>query len=195
MLCSVAQAKQILRLSDTTHDSDLALFLPYAQDDLIEYLNNCFPDTLITYEAGTLAFVKGNTDTITDSDSDFVVQGFTAGMDIVVEGAHANDGIYELSAVVAGTLTLTSVNELVDMDPDDAEHPLGSVRISMVAWPKPLRLVVAKMAYWLIQLRGARPDDVSAKIMDGTTLEYAGSSAYPKRILTQANKWKRVGFV
>jgi len=62
-----------------------------------------------------IAFVKGsgNTrDTITDSSSGFVVDGFTANMQITIDGSTSNDGTYTLYSVVAGTLTLTSIGQL-----------------------------------------------------------------------------------
>lgn len=195
MLCTLAEAKTILRKNDATDDDSLSTLLEYAQEDLVEYLNNHFQDRKITYYSSGIAFVKGDPDTITDSDSEFVNEGFTEGMDVAVEWAYANNGIYELDTVTAGTLTLTTSNELVDMDPDDDNHPIGGVRISLVNWPKPLKMVCAKMAWFLYTEEGARPDDMRAKTMDGTVIEYAGSSAYPKRILMLANKWRRPRFV
>lgn len=195
MLCTLSEAKTILRKSDATDDDTLSTLLEYAQDDLVEYLNNYFRDRLIRYYSSGIAFVSGDPDTITDSDSEFVNEGFTSGMDIAVEYAHANNGIYELDSVAAGTLTLTTSNDLIDMDPDDDNHPIGGVLISKVNWPKPLKMIVAKMAWYLYTLEGARPDDMRAKTIDGTVVEYAGTSAYPKRILAGAAKWKRPHFV
>lgn len=193
-LITLAEAKAILRKDDQTDDDTLATLLAYAKDDLVEYLNNHFQSKIITYYASSIAFVSGDPDTITDSDSQFVLEGFTAG-DYAIEYAYDNTGIHEVASVTAGTLTLSSSNNLVDMDPNDDNHPIGGVRISRVVWPNALKMVVAKMAWYLYTMEGARPDDMRAKTMDGTVIEYAGSSAYPKRILALANKWKRPRFV
>ena len=193
MLCTLAEAKTILRKNDAEDDSSLDELLRYAQEDLVEYLNNHFQSRIITYYASSIAFVSGSPDTITDSDSEFVTEGFKAGDDIAVEYAFDNNGIYELSSVAAGTLTLTTTNELVDMDPDDDNHPLGGVRISRVDWPRPLKMVCAKMAWYLYH--EPRPDDKRAETQDGTVISYAGTNAYPLAILRMASKWKRPRFV
>ena len=67
--------------------------------------------------ATTLEFVPGSgttRDTILDSDSGFVTDGFLAGMRISVTGSTtaANDGSYEIYSVAAGTITLTGIGEL-----------------------------------------------------------------------------------
>ena len=46
-------------------------------------------------------------DTITDSDSGFLTNGFQAGDIITIDGSTSNDGQYEIYSVVAGTITLT----------------------------------------------------------------------------------------
>jgi len=63
----------------------------------------------------TLTFVEGGaTDTITDSGSRFITAGFDVGDSITVAGSTSNDGVYTLSNVAAGTLTLTAtVDDLV----------------------------------------------------------------------------------
>jgi len=58
-----------------------------------------------------LAFVTSATPTtvggtITDSTSQFVVNGFEAGQTLIVEGSTSNDGMYLIKTAVAGTLTL-----------------------------------------------------------------------------------------
>jgi len=65
----------------------------------------------------TLEFVPGSgttKDTIEDSDSGFVTDGFLAGMRIAVTGSTTagNDGSYEIYSVAAGVLTLTGIGEL-----------------------------------------------------------------------------------
>lgn len=194
MLCTSGEAMQILRLSE---DVDLSVFddlLEYAQADLVEYLDNHFQDSLITYTSRTIAFVPGSPDTITDSDDQFIAEGFTSG-DIAVEYAYANNGIHGVASVAAGTLTLTTTDELVAMSPTDPNHPIGPIKISRVDWPKALKLDVAKMAWFLYTMDGARPDDMRAKTIDGTVVQYAGTHAYPSRILSGAKKWRRARFV
>jgi len=63
----------------------------------------------------TIGFVKGsgNTrDTITDSDSGFIIDGFVANQQIVVDESTSNDGTYTIYSVAAGVITLTSIGQL-----------------------------------------------------------------------------------
>ena len=63
----------------------------------------------------TIAFVKGSgdtKDTITDSDSGFVTDGFAANQQIVVADSTSNDGTYTIYSVATGTITLTSIGRL-----------------------------------------------------------------------------------
>lgn len=64
--------------------------------------------------ATNLAFVAGSgstRDTITDSDSGLVTDGFVAGQKIVIAGAttSGNDGTHEIYSVAAGVITLTTI--------------------------------------------------------------------------------------
>jgi hypothetical protein len=62
----------------------------------------------ISYEASTIAFVDGKSeteDTITDSDSQFVAEGFKEDMPITTD-CSGNAGPFRISTVAAGTLTL-----------------------------------------------------------------------------------------
>jgi len=58
-----------------------------------------------------LAFVASATPltvggTITDSTSQFVINGFKAGQTLIIEGSTSNDGTYLIKTVVDGTITL-----------------------------------------------------------------------------------------
>jgi hypothetical protein len=140
-----------------------------------------------------VSFVKGSPDTITDNQSEFVDKRFAAGMDIVVEGAHTNDGIYELATVAAGTLTLTSSNELVSMAYTDTEYQPGWCRISKVNWPKALKVVVARMVQHLITRY--EPGGELSESKDGVVILYDRRTTYPREIMQQAYKYKRPEFV
>jgi len=62
----------------------------------------------VDYTAATIAFTVGNKDivgTITDSASQFVAEGFVAGMNIYTDSV-INPGPFKVTAVAVGTLTL-----------------------------------------------------------------------------------------
>jgi len=65
--------------------------------------------------ATTIAFVEGNADrdTITDSANGFLIAGFQPGDQITVVSTSAvNDGTYTIHSVTAGVITLASRNDL-----------------------------------------------------------------------------------
>lgn len=69
----------------------------------------------IKRRATTIAFVEGNndSDTITDSGNGFLIAGFQPGDTITVSSTSGvNDGTYVIATVVAGTITLASLNDL-----------------------------------------------------------------------------------
>ena len=79
---------------------------------------------IIKYDASTIAFVDSNPDTITDSASQFVAEGFEDGQTIGISGSASNDGTYTIASVTAGTITLSSTDELT------AEGAGASVSVS-----------------------------------------------------------------
>ena len=192
MIIDKVECKRLVGETGSEHDAEIEMLIPIVQEDLCEYCSNYFRDDKITYTAGNLSFVKGTPDTITDNESLFVKKRFAAGMDIVVEWAHANNGIHELASVAAGTLTLTSSNELVSMAYNDTDYPLSTVRVSQVVWPRALKLVVARMVWYLV----ARPKPTGelSENRDGVVKAYDRATSYPREIMEMANRYRMVRF-
>lgn len=74
-------------------------------------------DTYDSIDGSDLTFVQGSgtNDTITDSGSGFVTDGFEAGQSLIIEGSTSNDAVLTtITTVAAGTLTLASEGELTD---------------------------------------------------------------------------------
>ena len=79
----------------------------------LESMNRIAFDGIATH----LTFVAGSgatRDTITDSDSGLVADGFLAGMRIVIAGATTagNNGSWEIYSIAAGTMTLTTIGQV-----------------------------------------------------------------------------------
>lgn len=197
-LMTTAEVKSILRITDTTYDTDIGVFLPLVEDDIIAYIGHAFQDGYVYRESGNaFAFTRGDSDThdtITDEDSEFLTHGFAAGQDIVIEGGFSNVGLYNIQTAAAGTLTLSEYGELIAQDQNDTsdDHTIGTIRISRVNWPKSIKLVAAKMVWYLIDK--AKEDDVQSESLDDYSVTYAGSNAYPTRILRMLDKWRRPNF-
>lgn len=82
----------------------------------------------IDYTAATLAFVNGGieaVDTITDSASQFVAEGFAANMPIETDCA-ANPGPFRIAAVAAGTITMDAM-ESITTEGSGASYTITSI--------------------------------------------------------------------
>lgn len=90
--------------------------------------------TLVT--GTTYSFSNANPDKIADSANGFVSAGFKAGDTIVVRGSTDNDGMYTVTAVTAGELTLSSKDELTTEAAGDTVtiHTQKSVTIDGVEY-------------------------------------------------------------
>jgi hypothetical protein len=191
------EVKDILRISSTEYDDAINTFIPYVEEDVIEHLGHAFQDKYVYRESATaLEFVRDTStaDYITDTDAEFVEKGFLSGMDIVVEGGSANVGLYHVSSASTGRLKLQESGILIDQDQDDTkdDNLIGNIKISRVHWPNALKLPVAKMVWHLID--NSQPSDVQSETIDDYSVTYAGSNAYPERVVKMLDKWKRPDF-
>lgn len=196
-LMTTAEVKNILRLTDSTYDGDIETFLPYVEDDIIEYLNNGFQDGYVWRESGSAFAFAPDTSTgdyITDEDAKFGERGFTAGMDIVIEGGFSNVGLYHVDAATDSQLTLSEKGILIAQDQNDTtdDNYIGSVRISRVKWPNAIKLAAAKMVWHLID--ESRPGDVQSESIGDYSVTYVGSHAYPQRVAKMLEPWRRPVF-
>lgn len=196
MLMTTAEVKTILGITDTTYDTQIAAFIPYVARDIVSYLGHAFQDGWIYRESlSNFEFVQGDSDTadyITDGESEFVEKGFASGMDIAVEGGFSNVGIYTLDTVAAGQLTLDGYGDIVNQEQNSGDdvHFIGGIRISRIKWPPEIKLPAAKMIWHLI--KNAKTDDVQSESLDDYSVTYAGSNAYPLRIVRMLDKFKRL---
>jgi hypothetical protein len=85
----------------------------------------------VTYSAATISFSDSNPDTIDDSDSAFVTQGFQSNQTVLVSGASndANNGLLHVDTAAAGSLTLQSSHVLT------AESAGSTITITAVSYP------------------------------------------------------------
>jgi hypothetical protein len=193
MIIDLAECKRLIRYTKDDLDAEIQTLIPFVQEDLCDHLNNYFLDPTINYVFSRGAFVAGSNDTITDADSHFLDYRFAAGMDVYVYGSGTNDGIWELSTVAAGTLTLTTSNEVVSMAYSDSYNALSWLSIARVNWPKPVKIVVARMVKHL--LNRWEPDGALSENIDGVVIAWDRRGSYPREILGMADKYRRPEFV
>ena len=196
MIITLSQAKALLQITNTTYDTVIQSLIPIVQDDAIRYCNTAFQDNSIFSEGSALATVRGDPDTITDSESNWVNYGFLGGMTVYIEGGGGtNMGAYDVDSVAVGTLTLKSVNQLIDQDIDDADaQPFNILRVSRINWPVGIELPAAQMVWF--QVKNIKQDDVKSERIDDYAVTYGDSQAsYPDRILQSLNKYRLVRMV
>lgn len=195
-IMTVAEVKVLLQISDATYDTIIAALLPVVQDFIVTYCGNGLfkDDNKQIADSISIAFVEGggSADTITDSDSEFISVGeFEADMDIAVEGAISNDGIYTIDTVIAGIITLVTDDDLVD------EAAGESVTITRMKWPKGIQKFVAQMIWEDIvnmknsNVKSEKIGDYAVTFFKEATTEAGG---YSESILAGLNNWRCVRF-
>jgi hypothetical protein len=167
------------------------------QADICEYCNTFFQDGFVWRDTD-LTITRGTTgsaaDKITDDDGYFVKKGFLAGMDVAIEGGYSNVGVHTIATVDASTMTLTSTAELITQDPDATDrNTIGAIKVSRVKWPKDVKVQAAQMVWWLI--KRAQDGDVQSESIDDYSVTYAGSHAYPTRVVKGLEKHKRPVYI
>jgi len=194
-LLTVDECKQILGLTDNTHNARIALFIPYVQDDISEYCNNSFADTVVYVCNRALDFVRGSTltsstqaDYIHDAHDYISTAGFKAGMDIVVIGG-SNQGYYTVKTATTDTITLTSTGEVEDQSQTTYHRWPGDIAVARARWPKALKPMAAKMVWHLLDQ--SRSGDVKSESIDDYSVTYAGDHAYPERVVAGLRQYRK----
>ena len=192
------EVKAVLNTTATTYDTQITTFIPYVQEDILEYTGNDFTDGYVSQEGAlTIASSTGRGDKITDPNSKFLAAGFKPGMDIALEGGYSNVGIWTIGsssgAVTAANIFLASSSQVIPQDRTDEVNTAGSITVSRVKWPVALKPLAAKMVWHLID----KPKDsgVKAESLGDYSVTYAGSNAYPETVIQGLNKWRKVGMM
>ena len=194
---TAAEVKTILGITVATYDTQIAAFIPYVARDIISYIGHAFQDGYVYRESGSeLTFTPDTStgDYITDSASEFYLNGFRSGMDIAVEGGFSNVGIYGMTSASTAKLLLDQKGILVAQEQGSTEddHAIGTIRISRIKWPPEIKLTAAKMVGYLVD-NGKVSDAVSERL-DDYAITYAGSNAYPNAIIKSLEKFRKPVF-
>lgn len=192
-LMTTDEVKRFLRMTETTYDVLIDVYLPLVEEDICEYLNNWFEDRVIYIKTGSgLAFTRGNTSTgttqadyITDDNQDFSTAGFAAGQDVIISGG-SNYGIYTIASLTSAVMTMTSTGVFVSQDQDQSHHTVGTIRIARVNWPNWIKPIAAKMIWY--QIEHNKPDSVASERIDDYAVTYVNGRPYPDMLLSGLNK-------
>jgi hypothetical protein len=137
----------------------IALLIPKVQYLVVTKINS-FLNPKVYHLSGNLTFDK-DAKTITDSESRFLENDFTDGLDIIVKGSLYNDGLYQIAAssgATAGVLTLTT-EPIADEDSDKLIH------IQAIQFPPDISMAAAEYIAQKLDtkrlLKSVRFDDYS----------------------------------
>jgi hypothetical protein len=185
MIASLATVKSILGYTDTTHDARITTMLPIVEADLIEYCNNRFLNTDISF---------GGSCTITASAGVYKIVCADLGMDevsfaendiVYLDGSTRNDGYYTISAIAAGEITIAEA--LV------AQATASGMTLSLAEFPQAIQLSFARMIGY--QVEHANDAGMQSEHIGKYSYSRQASTnadGYPDEILKALNKWRNV---
>lgn len=173
------------------YDSQIDTLIPLVEEDLVEYLNNCFPDKDTSYQAGTIVLNDLSPPTITDTEEQFVIEGFEGNMDIALEGSYRNSGLYTVDVTAAGTLTLSSADSLLNEGTTD-EYGSNTLRVTRVRWPEAIKPLVSQMIWE--NMDNIRAKNVQSKSLGPFSITYMAieSGGYSDHVVKGLSKWRNV---
>jgi hypothetical protein len=188
-MIDVGEVKMFLNYTDTTYDTRIRQWIPYARDRVIRICNNQFTDHEIETYGGEYVFSTGNT--IYCVDGDFTEEGFVAGDWCRVKGSVKNDGTYKIATVTSTLLTVTDEFEMLHED-TDAIGLLRTVYITYVRFPKAIKPVVANMIRYDMTERANRTGVASERIGNYSVSYHRAASLgfdYPDDIIGGLDPW------
>jgi hypothetical protein len=177
-MITLAEVKTLLQLTDTTKDTIIAAVLPEARAKVDAYCNSSFSNGIYV-EADTISFTAAAgqaSATINDSVVGFVDAGFASGY-ARVSGSYYNDGIFAVSAVAGGALSVSDV--LV------SESAGATIRISRVNYPQGIKHAAAMLVKWMIERSGKLETSES---LPGYSVTYKTEA----EIMAPFNQYRRV---
>lgn len=185
MLITRQEVKDRLNITDTTKDDFIDAMILDLRDWLTEYLANPFINPNLYYTSDTISF---DGKTISDSDSQFVIEGFVDDMDIFIFGSSNNDGHYTIKDVLAGSMD--AVNEVFTYE----EAGEFSPKIYQVQFPSGLKSIVANMIKW--QMNQFTSQNISSEKIGNYSVSYTDGSSfdtsYPKSIIKSLQVYRKL---
>jgi hypothetical protein len=177
MIVTTQEVIDLARLSsDATDRNAIDSMIPVVERFIINYTKNHFIVDDVYIYASTIAFVAGSPATITDSDSGFVTAKFYDEMDISVRNSYNNNGLYRVSTVAAGTLTLHDSESLTT---EAATTPY--VTIFAVEFPEDVKMMAAKMVFHNM-----------LTMNDFAEVGFGENSGYPAEILKELQYYRKL---
>ena len=180
-ILTLAEVRSLLQVpvGDTSRDTLIGTLIPLVQAGIVDHCRNAFLAPGWKVEGDTISFTPGTPAYIDDSDSGFVDAGFPSGCDINVHGSGCNDGIYGVTTVAAGRLTLNAGEQVA------TELANEVITITRVVWPKNLKVDAAQLINYYLTKQG--------KLVNSESLPGGYSVDYKKdaEVWSAMNKYRK----
>lgn len=189
MIASLAQIKSVLGYTDTTYDSRITTLLPMVEGEIIEYCNNTFLDSDITFGGECTITAVAGVYKIVCADGGMDDVGFAVSDTVYLSGSKRNDGYLTISAIADGEVTIA--------EPLVAESTAVAVDLTLARFPVALTVYLARMIGY--QIKHAEDAGITSESIGKYSYSRkdsgGGDSGYPAEILKGLGKWRfaRVG--
>lgn len=193
MIATLAEIKTLLGITVSTYDTQIKANIPLIEEAICSYCNNDFLDVKTSYKLGyilavytykaTLSFVA-STNSINDSANSLAGLNFKAGDSVRVYNSIHNDQIFTIKTVAVGSIVFEDVDTVAN------ESAGSSILMARLAWPKPLKNIVADMAKFKINkniniaVKSESIDDYSYTNID----EFV--NGFPKTLMQSCNAFR-----
>lgn len=184
MIVTKTEVKAILNIpvADTSKDTQIDLFIPFVQQDIIDKTNNNFLNKNVSVSSTGFSFVKTTNDINLADTSIDLTDSFQIGMDIFINGSIYNDFHFEILKVAAQKLEL---NDLITVINEDAG---SGITITYAVFPKPLKMTASFMIQYRIKNTSM---DIKSEKIGKYQITYRDNNVpadYPEMILAGLNK-------
>ncbi len=169
-----------------TYDTEIDDLLPQVKADILEYLNNKFPDNQTQYSGNFQILSSGK---IRDTEQQFKIEGFEDRMDFILSGSDRNGGVYTASSVTSEYITVDSKSSLLKEFTTDF-YGGRIINLTRVNWPIGLKRTIAKIIW--ANLDRAKSDNLKSKSIGPLSLSYNSlkDGGYDETIYNELKKYK-----
>lgn len=168
--------------SDTSRDGLIATLIPLVQERVMKYCNNSFDFYNIQSYDSSFTF-DSSANTITDSNSNFVVNNWKADLEFRIAGSLYNDGIYTVKTVTAGVLT--TKEDIVDESPSDTpDDDTIYILLQAIKFPTAVKIPVSIYIDWLSR-------NNHHVLLSERAGDWSGQYKTEAQVLSQFNAWRK----
>ncbi len=180
-IITLSEVKSLLQISDSSKDTIINTLIPIVQKRVMRYCRNSFDNYLIrSYDS---KFTFSSAKTITDANSNFLVNNWAAGLEFRINGSLYNDGIYTVSTVTASVLT---TNEALknESPADDPDNNTIYVLLQSINFPDDVKIPTMIYIDWLSY-------NNHHVVLNEATGDWSGRYKTEQEVLSQFDAWRK----